>query len=295
MRIKAPQGLVAAMYSIGEFSRRTELSIQTLRLYDREGLLKPALVDAETGYRYYQPTQTLVAAQIQFLSNCDLPLKSIAAVLRMQARGASGEILAILEDHKPILDQRMENMQRMQRWIRSLRLEATQAAEREPATDGVIEVVEAPARMVVATKKFGDYEDVFPLIEELTDFALSNGLRLDGPPMLLWGEALAAVHANTGAAAEVEVAIPISGRFASTPDLFRRRLPACSVARLVFRGERTESGLHYERLFSWARENDCEISGAFREIYHNLPGIVEPAEYLTELQAPINLRTKRQT
>lgn len=283
------------MYSIGEFSRRTELSIQTLRLYDREGLLKPALVDAETGYRYYQPTQIPVAAQIQYLRNCELPLKTIAAVLRLQARGAGEEILAILEEHRPILENRMENMQRMLRWIRSLRLEQSRSAGREPATDGVIEVVETPARMIVATKKFGDYGDVFPLIEELTDFALSNGLRLDGPPMLLWGEALAAVHANTGAAAEVEVAIPISGRFASTPDLFRRRLPACSVARLLFRGDRTESGLHYERLFSWVRENECEIIGAFREIYHNLPGIVAPADYLTELQAPINLRTKRQS
>jgi DNA-binding transcriptional MerR regulator len=284
------------MYSIGEFSRRTQLSIRTLRLYDREGLLKPALVDAETGYRYYQPTQILAAEEIRFLRDCDLPLETIARLRQLRARGADREILGILEGHEPVIQEKLSSMQKMQRWIRSLRLEIaedSEAGKRRSSPDAGIEVVKSRSRIVVATRKFGNYGDVFPLIEELTDFALSNGLRIEGPPMLLWGEALSADRANPGAAAEVEVAMPVSGRFASTTDLLRRRLAAGAVARLMFRGERTESGLHYERLFSWVRENDCEITGAFREIYHNLPGTVEPAEYLTELQVPINLQAER--
>ena len=39
--------------SIGQMARINHISIQTLRLYDKMGLLKPVAVDAGSGYRYY--------------------------------------------------------------------------------------------------------------------------------------------------------------------------------------------------------------------------------------------------
>lgn len=37
--------------TIGQFARRTRLSYKALRLYDAMGLLQPAFVDADNGYR----------------------------------------------------------------------------------------------------------------------------------------------------------------------------------------------------------------------------------------------------
>ena len=42
-----------AVFSIGEFSKITGLTIKTLRFYHEQGLLTPTTVDEETGYRYY--------------------------------------------------------------------------------------------------------------------------------------------------------------------------------------------------------------------------------------------------
>ncbi|MBO0744948.1 MAG: MerR family DNA-binding transcriptional regulator, partial [Candidatus Dormibacteraeota bacterium] len=39
------------MLTIGAFSRRSRLSMKALRLYERVGLLSPARVDPENGYR----------------------------------------------------------------------------------------------------------------------------------------------------------------------------------------------------------------------------------------------------
>jgi hypothetical protein len=39
------------MFSIGEFSRLGGVSVRTLRHYDEIGLLRPATVDPDTGYR----------------------------------------------------------------------------------------------------------------------------------------------------------------------------------------------------------------------------------------------------
>ena len=39
------------MFSIGEFSKITGLTVKTLRYYHEEGVLVPSHVDGQTGYR----------------------------------------------------------------------------------------------------------------------------------------------------------------------------------------------------------------------------------------------------
>lgn len=63
------------MFTIGEFSRICQVSIKTLRHYDKVGLLKPAKVDALTGYRYYQQGQLEVMLLIQRLKRYGFPLE----------------------------------------------------------------------------------------------------------------------------------------------------------------------------------------------------------------------------
>lgn len=48
------------MLKIGEFSRLSKVSIRMLRYYDDIGLLKPAVTDRFTGYRYYNNGQLSV-------------------------------------------------------------------------------------------------------------------------------------------------------------------------------------------------------------------------------------------
>lgn len=45
------------MFRIGEFSKLSQVSIRRLRYYDDQGLLKPAKVDQQTGYRLYHVKQ----------------------------------------------------------------------------------------------------------------------------------------------------------------------------------------------------------------------------------------------
>jgi DNA-binding transcriptional MerR regulator len=69
------------LLSIGRFSRLTQLSVKALRLYDRLGLLRPALVDLATGYRYYSPSQVGSARRIRLLRSAEMPLHEIGAML----------------------------------------------------------------------------------------------------------------------------------------------------------------------------------------------------------------------
>jgi DNA-binding transcriptional MerR regulator len=69
------------LLSIGRFSRLTQLSVKALRLYDRLGLLRPALVDLATGYRYYSPSQVATARRIRLLRSAEMPLFEIGTLL----------------------------------------------------------------------------------------------------------------------------------------------------------------------------------------------------------------------
>ena len=61
--------------AIGDFSRATHLSVKTLRHYHRIGLLEPADVDPDTGYRRYTTEQIPTAQVIRRFRDLDMPLE----------------------------------------------------------------------------------------------------------------------------------------------------------------------------------------------------------------------------
>jgi DNA-binding transcriptional MerR regulator len=66
---------------IGRFSRLTGVGVKALRHYDELGLLVPAAVDDETGYRFYSPDQVDRAEAIRLLRRLDMPLEEIRSTL----------------------------------------------------------------------------------------------------------------------------------------------------------------------------------------------------------------------
>ena len=70
------------MFTIGEFSKITGLTVKTLRFYHEQGLLVPAHIDEQTGYRYYHERQTDTARVISELRALEFPLAEIAELLR---------------------------------------------------------------------------------------------------------------------------------------------------------------------------------------------------------------------
>ena len=52
------------MLKIGEFARLSQVSVKTLRHYDALGVLRPALVDPESGYRLYDIGQLVEVVRI---------------------------------------------------------------------------------------------------------------------------------------------------------------------------------------------------------------------------------------
>lgn len=66
---------------IKEFAELTGVSVRTLHYYDEIDLLKPAFVDGQNGYRFYNENSLERMQEILFYRELDFPLKSIAEIL----------------------------------------------------------------------------------------------------------------------------------------------------------------------------------------------------------------------
>src|SRR5436190_20007845 len=84
-----------AVFTIGEFSRITGLTVKTLRFYHEEGLLAPTAVDDQTGYRYYDASLVELARTITFLKSLDFSLAEIKGLLAKTSDG--GDLTGALE------------------------------------------------------------------------------------------------------------------------------------------------------------------------------------------------------
>ena len=94
--------------SIGEFARRSRLSLKALRLYDERGVLVPARVDQASGYRYYGTAQLEEARLVVMLRQLQLPLAAVKELLACDPADAAKRIAEHWRDAEAAHDARRE-------------------------------------------------------------------------------------------------------------------------------------------------------------------------------------------
>ncbi|WP_201381743.1 helix-turn-helix domain-containing protein [Ktedonobacter sp. SOSP1-52] len=114
------------MLKIGDFSKLGLVTIKALRHYDELGLLKPARVDASTGYRYYAASQLTRLNRILVLKDLGLELQQIAQLLDQdvtpeQIRGMLR--LKQVEFHQQV-EEGKARLTRVEAWLRAFEQEA---------------------------------------------------------------------------------------------------------------------------------------------------------------------------
>lgn len=104
--------------TIGQMADLNHVSTQTLRLYDKEGLLKPAFYDEENGYRYYMISQCTQLDMIQTMKLCGMSLKQIGALL---SDGSMEEWYFVLSEQEELLAQKMRHIAESRKAVSRLR------------------------------------------------------------------------------------------------------------------------------------------------------------------------------
>lgn len=99
------------MITIQGFAKLCGCNTQTLRYYDRIGLLTPANVDEWTGYRYYEEEQALLFVKIKNLQQADFSIEEIKALLP----GDDDLLAAAFERKIEEQQQKLERIREIQR------------------------------------------------------------------------------------------------------------------------------------------------------------------------------------
>lgn len=111
------------LLTIGNISRQTGVHIKSLRYYDKLGILPPAHIDTETGYRYYDFSQIQLVEAIQLCVELDIPLNQFTEFLTEDKKSIRyGKLIAygsMLADEKiKAINDKLHILDEMQKHIR---------------------------------------------------------------------------------------------------------------------------------------------------------------------------------
>ena len=95
-------------FSVGEAAKAAHTTSETLRHYDRIGLVKPSKKDEWTNYRYYTEQDIVRLNTVRALQVMDLPLKEIKKVLEYDDLE---KIIDFLEQAEKKADEKMAALQ----------------------------------------------------------------------------------------------------------------------------------------------------------------------------------------
>lgn len=266
------------MYRIGMFSKLGRVTIKTLHHYDEVGLLTPAHVDEESGYRYYTTSQLLRLNEIVALRQMGFSIPEISAIV--DGHNTAG----IFKQRQAELESEVEcvtdQLFRLNHYIK----------ERKEGQKMNYQAVikEIPAFTVFsATYTIPNYaalNEIMPALGEKVSKA-NPGIKCVEPDycfnVYLDGEFRETdIH--------VEVCQAVTSRGKDGDGIVFKEVPAITAVSVLHRGPYEQLSAAYAYAMQWVEQNGYQIADRVRESY--IDGIWNkdnPQDWLTEIQVPV--------
>jgi DNA-binding transcriptional MerR regulator len=241
------------LLTIGDFSRMSYLSVKTLRHYHETGLLEPAEVDGDTGYRRYDAAQVRTAQVIRRFRDLGMPIDQVKLVLDATDLETRNRIVA---EHLARMESELEETRRTVSSLRNL-LETPRGSvgvefRSVPAVEA-IEISE-PVRMAEAEQW---WEDAFRALYDALDAA---GIEPAGPGGAFYSGAF--FEQEHG---EVTAFVPIGSAAGAGPR--RVEIPGGEFAVAVHEGSFAELDRTYAALGTFVADRAIGVPGPIREHY----------------------------
>ena len=134
--------VTSATLTIGQLARASGLTAKALRHYDAIGLLRPASVDAGSGYRRYDAGQVEQARQIRVLRELELSLDDIRRIL-----ADPDELAAVVAAHRARVEARLTRLRTVHYFLGTL-VEGKEIAAAMPARPETVSLEPEQQRQV---------------------------------------------------------------------------------------------------------------------------------------------------
>lgn len=266
------------MYSIGDFSKINKITPKTLRHYDRIGLLRPALTDQRTGYRFYSAEQLPVMRKILMLKELGFTLSEIEQIVNKQTA-----IAGFLEQRKQQLEQTIDEAQHRLVRVREylVKIKGEQTMRNQVQIKALPEVIAASMRTKIAS-----YDIYFDIVPQMGAYMRSVGAVCRDPAYCF-----TIYHDGEYRESNIDVEIceaVTAPRRASEKVTFKTIPAVTEAACLYHKGPYKTINESYNRLFQWIADQGFVVLDNPRESY--IDGIWNKdneAEWLTEVQVPV--------
>lgn len=264
------------MYSIGEFSRITGLTVKTLRFYHEQGVLEPSRVDPHSGYRYYAAGKIETARIISQLRALEFTLTDIAELLELAED--ESDILEHLQKQRQKVLEKMQDYRAISRSLDQIIAHEQEARATMRNPPFTVERKTLDSILVAGIRMQGRYSDCGPGFAEI---GKRFGRQICGKPFMLHFD-----EEFKEEAADFEVGFPIR-KGTSTDAITVRQLGGGECLSLVHQGPYDNLGQSYAQIFDAAKQQGSEFELPTREVYLKGPGMIfkgNPRKYLTEIQ-----------
>jgi DNA-binding transcriptional MerR regulator len=267
-------------FSIGEFSQISGLSVKTLRFYDEKGLLKPANVDAGTGYRFYNAASVERARMVARLRELQFSLDDIQRVLA-QCEDDS-QLVSHFQTQLRAIRERLRVDQKTAKALEAAIASEAGAAAMVQARRFQVEEKTVEPLLVAGVRMTGRYDECGRGFGTL---GRTLGRHIAGKPLCLYfdGE-------YRDEDANFEPCFPLRREVAAPDGVSMRTLPAERCLTLIHQGPYPQLGRSYKIILSELKRRGFVAALPSREIYIKGPGMIfkgNPKNYLTEIQIPL--------
>ncbi len=264
-----------AHLSIGDFSKITHLSVKTLRHYHEVGLLEPAEVGAQSGYRYYSAAQAPTAQVIRRFRDLGVPVREVGEILTTADIDARNALIA---QHLDRLEGQLTQTQAAVTSLRRLLQPGVPPIAIEHRT--VPSIVTAAIRATVDWDELGAWYG--EARAELDQTLHSLGRTATDPNGGLYEHELFTVERGEAVVFVPTADPPVEGRV--KPYV----VPASDLAVTLHHGPHDDIDITYGRLGSYVTENALAVGGPLRETYlAGPPNTDDATAWRTEIGWPI--------
>jgi len=264
------------VYTIGEFSMITVLTVKALRHYHEIGLLVPGYVDPESGYRYYTQANIEKARAIRFLRDLTFSLEEIKEVL--QDCRDDADAVDYLQKKRSAIETQVEKLKTISKDINHLIQVEREAAAMVKESQFDIEEKKVGPIQIASIRWKGSYPETGKYIGQVGRKA---GRKISGPPFNLYYDE---EYKETDA--DVESCFPVrDGEGLKGVEV--KTLPGGKCVSLVHQGPYEQIGRSYAKVTDYIKDKRYKAATPSREIYLKGPGMIfkgNPKNYLTEIQ-----------
>ncbi len=268
------------MFSIGDFSRITTLSIKALHLYHEKGILIPAEIDTYTGYRYYDHANIEKARVIIYLKNMEFSLKQINEILSNY--NDDSEILDFLESQKQKIADKLNQYKNIVSSINQIINQEKEITMSLDKSKFEVEEKEIKSILIAGVRYKGKYSDCGIAFGKI---GKSFGKYICGKPLDLYYDE---EYMEDGA--DIESCMPIR-KGNGIKEISVRELKGGKCVSLIHKGPYEEIGRSYEQIMSYINDKGIKIKVPNRLLYLKGPGMIfkgNTKNYITEIQMLID-------